>query len=73
MCRHRTVSPNPVLVKPESFMETSWSAGALMLLSSRLANIMTILKHHNIFANYNLVEGLFSLGVVYYLLALLEI
>ena len=29
VCRHRTVTPNPVLVNPESFMETSWSAGAL--------------------------------------------
>ena len=28
MCRHRTVKPNPVLVNPESFMETSRSAGA---------------------------------------------
>ena len=31
VCRHRTVTPNPVLVNPESFMETSWSAGALIL------------------------------------------
>ena len=29
VCRHRTVTPNPVLVNPESFMETSRSAGAL--------------------------------------------
>ena len=29
VCRHRTVTPNPVLVNPESFMEASRSAGAL--------------------------------------------
>ena len=29
MCRHRTVTPNPVLVNPESFMEASRSPGAL--------------------------------------------
>ena len=28
VCRHRTVTPNPVLVNPESFMEASQSAGA---------------------------------------------
>ena len=28
-CRHRTVTPDPGLVSPESFMEGSWSAGAL--------------------------------------------
>ena len=27
--RHRTVTPNPVLVNPESFMEASRSTGAL--------------------------------------------
>ena len=30
VCRHRTVTPNPVLVNPESFMESSRSAGALV-------------------------------------------
>ena len=29
VCRHRTVTPNPFLVNPESFMEASWFAGAL--------------------------------------------
>ena len=29
--RHRTVTPNPVLVNPESSMEASRSAGALVL------------------------------------------
>ena len=30
VCRHRTVTPNPVPVNPESFMEASRSAGALV-------------------------------------------
>ena len=30
VCRHRTVTPNPDLVNPESFMETSRSAGDLL-------------------------------------------
>ena len=29
-CRHRTVRPDPGLLNPESFMEASRSAGALM-------------------------------------------
>ena len=29
VCRHRTITHNPVLVNPESFMEASRSAGAL--------------------------------------------
>ena len=31
VCRHRTVTPNLVLVNPESFIEASRSAGALSL------------------------------------------
>ena len=38
VCRHRTVTPNPVLVNPESFMEASQSAGALSLAARSLLN-----------------------------------
>ena len=29
VCRHRTITPNPDLVNPESVMEASWSARAI--------------------------------------------
>ena len=45
LCRHRTVTLNHVLVNPESFMETSWSAGALIRPSQREASITGLEKN----------------------------
>ena len=39
VCRHRTVTPNPVLVNLESFMETSLSAGALVPFWCHMSHI----------------------------------
>ena len=46
VCRHRTVTPNPVFVYPESSMEASRSAGALIVdLSNTMIDHPTTMVH----------------------------